>query len=82
MKIKFKKKVEHLRKKYRQDEEDKIDDIPVGMEGLEELSIFDRNKFAEIKEANIEIGTRGDIDLTENERKVLGMHPKLSVVQK
>ena len=82
LKIKYKKKVEHLKKKYRQDEEDKIDEIPAGMEGLEELSIFDRKKFEKIKTTEIEIMTLGDVELTDNERKILGLHPKFSVVQK
>ena len=82
LKIKYKKKVEHLKKKYRQDEEDKLDEIPNGLEGLEGLSIFDRDKFDKIELKEIKIETRGDLNLTENQRKILGLHPKFSVVQK
>ena len=82
MQKKYKKKVEHLRRKYRQTEEDKIDEIPAGMEELENLSIFDRNKFESVEIDEIEIMILGDADLTENEKLVLRMHPKFSVVQK
>ena len=82
LKIKYKKKVEHLRKKYRQDEEDSLNEIPNNMVGLEHLSIFDRNKYDEIETRDVEILVLGDIDLTENVKLVLGMHPKFSVIQK
>ena len=82
LKTKFKKKVEHLKRKYRQNEEDKLDEVPCGMEGLENCSIFDRDKFERVEVSKIEIQTMGDVDLTEKERKILGLHPKFSVVQK
>ena len=70
LKSKYKKKVEHLRKKYRQDEEDSLDEIPSNMVGLEHLTIFDRKKYEEIETKEIEILTIGDVDLTDNERSV------------
>ena len=66
LQIKYKKKIEHLRKKYRQDEEDLLNEIPSNMEGLEELSIFDRDKYGEIESKDIEIILLGDIEMNDN----------------
>ena len=52
------------------------------MEGLEELSIFSKKKYDEIEKKNIEIKVLGDAELKDNERMILGMHPKFSVMQK
>ena len=49
LKKKFTKKIEHLRRKYRQSEEDKLDEIPKNMEMLEDLSIFNKAKYDAIK---------------------------------
>ena len=65
LKTKYKKKVEHLRKKYRQDEEDSLDEIPSNMVGLEHLTIFDRKKYEKIETREIEILILGDVDLTD-----------------
>ena len=81
LRIKYSKKIEHLLKKYRQDDEDKLDAILKGMENLEDLSIFDRDKFNAIMNKDYEVTVVGDVDLTENERKVLRLHPKFSVIQ-
>ena len=82
LKNKYKKKVEHLRKKYRQNEEDCLDEVPSSMVGYESLSIFDKSKYDDIEKKEIEILSIGDIDLSDNERLILGMHPKFSVIQK
>ena len=52
------------------------------MEGLEELSIFSKKKYDEIEKKNTEIKVLGDAELEDNERMILGMHPKFSVMQK
>ena len=82
LKKKFKKKVEHLKNKYRQSEEDLIDEIPASMAGLEDLSIFNKPDFDKIEIQVPEVTVLGDVELTENERLVLGLHPKFSVMQK
>ena len=59
-----------------------MDEVPNNMEGLEDLSIFNKDRFDKIKTKEIEIMIRGDAEIKDNERLVLGMHPKFSVVQK
>ena len=81
LKIKYSKKVEHLLRKYRQDAEEKLDEVPKGLEQLANISIFDRDKFEAIAMKEYEIIEIGDVDLTENMRKILRMHPKFSVIQ-
>jgi hypothetical protein len=73
-------KLEHLKIKYRQTEDEKIRRIPEGLEEYDCLSVFDPAKFDEIEVQNYEIETIGKVDLNDNEKKVLQLHPKFSVV--
>ena len=75
MKNKYKKKVKHLRKKYRQNEEDCLDEVPSTMVGYESLSIFNKSKYDDIEMKEMEILVIGELDLPDNERLILGMHP-------
>ena len=50
------------------------------MKGLEELRIFDPKKYEEIKEEEYEVKIIGEIELSENEMKVLKLHPKSAIL--
>ena len=82
MKKTFEEKISHLRKKYRETEDEKIRKIPIELEEYDELSIFDPGKFNDIKTESYEVKTIGEVDLNENERKILQLHPKFSVLGK
>ena len=47
--IKYEKKIQHLRNKYRDEEEEKMDRVPDVLMEFESLSIFDRGKFEDIR---------------------------------
>ena len=61
-------------KKYRKDEREKLNEVPEDMKGLEELSIFDNEKFNEIEPVKYDVKVIGDIELNDNERSVLRLH--------
>ena len=82
MKKIFDDKIFHLRRKYRETEEEKVRKIPETLEEFDDLSIFDPEKFDEIMTEDYDIQTIGDVDLNENERKILKLHPKFSVLGK
>jgi uncharacterized protein (DUF2461 family) len=44
-KKKYEEKLKHLRKKFRESEDEKIKKIPKGLEEFSEISVFDRGKF-------------------------------------
>ena len=75
-------KIENLKRKYRMSEEEKIQKIPEGLEDYDCLSEFDPGKFGEIEMKTYEVETIGDVELTDNEKKILQLHPKFSVLGK
>ena len=74
-------KMKHLRKKFRSDEEEKLDKIPGAMKNfnLENLSIFNKKKFDDLKTIEYEVDVIGDVILTDNERLILRLPPKFAV---
>ena len=78
---KHEEKLKHLRKKYRNDEEEKVNKIPDSMVdlGLEELSIFSKQVYEEKPVKNYEPEIIGDIELHENVRRILMLPPKFSI---
>ena len=59
MKMTFEDKISHLKKKYRETEEEKIMKIPEEIKEFDELSIFDPGKFNEIETEKYETQTKG-----------------------
>ena len=78
LKRKYEKKVDHLRSKYRQEKADKDDEIPIELGEYYSLSIFDRNKFDDIIVSEYEIECLGDLELHDNEKKVMKLHTKFA----
>ena len=73
-------KLEHLKLKYREDEQEKIDNIPDEMQDYVSLSIFDREKFDRLETKSYEVTCVGNIILSNEEKSVLEMHPKFCVM--
>jgi hypothetical protein len=78
---KYKYKLYHLENKYREDQESKLDKIPPGLEEFASLSIFDKNKFSRIETESYDVTTVGDINLDDEEKAILRLHPKFSLNQ-
>ena len=78
----YEKKLKHLRDKYKGDENEKISKVPIGLEDFAHLSVFDRGRFEEIatKEEEVLCISEG-VSISEDERSVLRLHTKFSVVQ-
>ena len=82
LKRKYEKKVEHLRGKYRKEKEDRDDEVPAELGEYFNLSIFSRKRFEEIVPDDYEIKCLGELDLHENEKKLMKLHTKFSVTKK
>ena len=79
---KFRQKVDHLRRKYRESKEDAMRKIPSDLVELGGLKIFDPARYEEIETENYEIKIIGDLQLDEKELKVLKLHPKFAILPK
>ena len=77
---KYKNKLSHLLKKYREDSELKLDKVPDGLEIYENLSIFDKAKFDDIIVTEYDVAVVGDITLSEDEKSILRINPKFALM--
>ena len=68
---KYDAKQEHLRDKYRETEQENL---------YIELSIFEREKYNRIETLSYEVTCAGEVNLTNEEKSVLTMHPKFSII--
>ena len=80
-KDKYEKKLNHLRCKYRESEESKLDKVPIELDDFKDLSVFSAEKFDNIEIQKYEIRCIGDLHLTPEEQSVLQLHPKFSVIE-
>ena len=74
-------KMKHLRRKYRTNEEDKIDKIPDSIADLklEGLSIFNKKKYDEKKKIEYDVEIIGGATLGPNEMQILKLPLKFAV---
>ena len=77
---KYRVKIEHLRRKYREDKDEQLRRIPPDMLDMGGLRIFDPQRYDEIEIENYEVKVIGDVQLDENELKVLKLHPKFAIL--
>ena len=77
---KYKKKLEHLKAKYKMEEEDEDEEPPVDLQEYGELTVFNKSKYKEIEVKSYEIKVIGDVTLSEEEKAVLKLHNKFSVL--
>ena len=72
-------KLQHLSKKHRENEEEKMAQAPPGMESLSHLSVFSEEKYENIETDRIEVPRIGEVELTEEEESILKRNPKFSL---
>ena len=80
-KTKYKYKLGHLKKKYREDEDSRLDKTPEDIQEFSSLSVFDKKKFSMITPVVYEAAVEGDITHDEDEKSILRLTPKFSVTQ-
>ena len=78
---KYKKKLEHLEKKYGQTEEERSDPPP-GMEHLSHLSVFRNSKYEDIMISETEVKTIGEVTISEEETRILRRTPKFAIPER
>ena len=79
---KYREKIKHLRRKYKVEEEEKLDEVPTELENFSTLSVFNGEKFENIKCDEITITIVGDINVDEDEKAAMRLPPKFSMMQK
>ena len=80
--LKYSSKLSHLKEIFREEEESKIDKVPEGLKDYDRLSVFDRGRYEDIEigEEEILVVSEG-VELSDDERAVLRLHTKFSVIQ-
>ena len=76
----YKNKLRDLKFKYREDAQEKLDKIPEEMQEYLNLSIFDREKFDKVEIQSYEVTCVGEMQLSNEVKSVLKMHPKFCVM--
>ena len=79
---KYKEKIQHLKNKYRESMDDKVNKIPTGMEAFASLSIFNQEKFDKIKKETYKVTTLGDIEIDDDEECVMRLPPKFGILER
>ena len=80
---KYDEKMKHLKEKFRKEEEEKENAIPEELEEYEKMKVFSREKFDEIQTSYDEVlVVSKDVKLSEDEKSVLKLHTKFSVIQR
>ena len=77
---KYKYKVEHLTKKYSEKNTDAEFEVPEGLEDYMDLSVFSKTKYENIEIVEYEVKTVGEVTLSSEEKEVLKLHNKFSVI--
>ena len=81
-KTKYDQKLTHLKQKYKDEEEGRANKVPEMLQEFENLSVFSKERFEEINVGVDEIlCVSSDIEISEDERAVLRLHTKFSVIQ-
>ena len=79
---KYRKKVEHLRKKVEEKKKKMVNEIPDEFNDYDDLRIFDEEKYDQIEVGVNEILiVSKDVELSEDEKSVLRLHKKFSLVK-
>ena len=81
MNEKYNKKIEHLRHKYKNTENDEDDVVPEDLEEYADLSVFKKIKYEKINPVPDDVKVIGEVDLREEEKKVLKLHTKFSILE-
>ena len=79
MNEKYNKKIEHLRQKFREKEDEP--EVPEDLEEYSDLSVFNSKKFNEIKPISYDVKVIGNVEISEEEEQVLKIHPKFSILE-
>ena len=74
-------KIPHLKAKYRETEDEKLDKIPAEIEEYVTLSVFDREKYDRVEALSYEVTCVGDVKLSNEEKSILSLHPKFSLIE-
>ena len=82
LKEKYRRKIEHLNEIRKKEEMEKreVTEIPDEIEQFRSCVIFDRERFAGLKKANIDKLTIGKVKIDEDEKAALRLHPNFAVM--
>ena len=80
LKQKYDNKIEHLKNKYKDDKEKRLDMVPEEMAEFRDIAVFNKERFEKMEVQVPEIVKFGEVELNEDEEAVMRMHPKMAVM--
>ena len=79
---KYNNKIQHLKQKYRnENEENEDEEVPSDLTDFSDLTIFQKARYEEIETQKYDVKTIGDVVLSDDEKKVLQLHNKFSILE-
>ena len=78
---KMKAKNEHLKKKYNIKSQEQQEPPPEDLKKFEDIMIFDKTKYENLKNDSYQIKIIGNVELSNDEKAVLRLHPKFCVLE-
>ena len=79
LKTKYKKKIAHIKDKYRRQENEIQEEIPADMEEYAQLRVFSKDEYDKITPQRYDPMIIGDVEISEEEKAILRLHPKFAV---
>ena len=77
----YKRKLKTLKERNMGDMDAKLNRVPPEIKDYEDAKIFSRERFDGIQEANIEIVKVGDVEINEDEERIIKKHPKFALLE-
>ena len=77
--MKYKKKIAHIKEKYRRQEKEIPEEIPADLEEYAQLSVFSKEKYDKITPQRYDPKVIGEVEISEEEKAFLRLHPKFAV---
>jgi hypothetical protein len=75
----YKEKIDHLKKKNQKRKQEERSLVPEDVKDYSSAKVFDEQEYEKIEVETIEVGVIGQVELSEEEKAVLRLHPKFSV---
>ena len=75
----YKQKIDHLRKKHEKKKQEERKQVPEDVRDYSSAKVFDEEEFEKIEIETIVVGVIGKVELCEEEKPLLRLHPKFSL---
>ena len=82
LKVKYREKTTHLEKKREEEQMEKMEIVPTGLEAYSECKVFHKSEMEKIIPEKIETKLIGKVKMDEDEMSVIKLNPKFAIMKK